>query len=315
MARDEPGEHVKRLPVAALAGIQLRYTGDRLSQRDADVFLHLVARANTVPLGQPAHLTAHSLLLDLGWDTNSRGYVRLRDSILNLRTSAVECEWTAGLDKRLRYAGSLIGAFAWKDEVTGCTLREWAIRLEPNLIQLFHESTYSLVNLRARRGLCNHELAKWLYACLSTHCDGVCVMRAAKIRELCGSTAKTLFGFRRTLRQALNALLEHQLIEGMQSTQRGIVSGSGLYRPQPAHRTPSSLSGLQPRRPRLLRSRSTRQDRSGSSRDHPDPQCRRCPPGAEPYLAGARCLRPWRQRRLPRTRRVHASTLGAMVSQ
>jgi hypothetical protein len=209
-ARDEPAGCVKRLPVAAPAGIQICYTGERLSQRDADVFLRLLARANPVPLGGPVRFTAHSLLLDLGWDTNSRGYVRLRESILKLKQGAIECEWIAGPDERRGYSGLLIAAFAWKDEVT---LREWTIWLEPKLMHLFEESSYALVNLCARRRLGNHELAKWLYAYLMTQRDGVCRMRAAKIRELCGSKARTLFGFRRTLRQALDVLMGQQLLE------------------------------------------------------------------------------------------------------
>jgi hypothetical protein len=223
--RDEPVEHVKNRPVAALAGIRLRYTGYRLSQRDADVFLHLLARAGLVPLGEPAHFTAHSLLLDLGWDTSSRGYARLRDSILKLVSSAVECEWTAGPGKRLGCAGPLIGAFAWKDEVTGRTLRQWTIQLEPKLIRLFDESSCTLVRLSARRVLGNHELAKWLHGYLATHQDGACAVRTAKLRELSGSRAKTLYGFRRTLRQALDVLLDRRLIVGyVIDRDRGLVS-------------------------------------------------------------------------------------------
>jgi len=213
-ARHEPVERVRSLPVAALAGIRLRYTGYRLSQRDADVFLRLLVRANVVPLGEPVRFTAHSLLVDLGWDTSSRGYARLRDSILKLTASALECEWTTGPGKRLRCVGALIGAFAWKDEVADRTLREWTIRLEPELVALLDESSHALVRLSARRLLGNHELAKWLHAYLAAHLGGTCTVRAAKLRELCGSKAKTLFGFRRTLRHALDILVERRLIEG-----------------------------------------------------------------------------------------------------
>ena len=212
-ARDEPRERVNSFPVPAPAGIQLRYTGERLSQRDADVFLHLLAGASAVPLGQPARFTAHCLLRDLGWDASSRGYVRLRDSIAKLEASAIECEWTAGPGRRPGYAGSLIDAFCCKDGVSGRRPREWAISLEPKLIRLFDDSACALVNLRARRLLGNHELAKWLYSYLAAHGGNEGGMRAAKLRELCGSRAKTLFGFRRTLRLALDLLVSRKLVE------------------------------------------------------------------------------------------------------
>ena len=264
MARDEPVEHLNSLPVAALAGIQIRYTGQRLSQRDADVFLHLLARANAVPLGQPVPFTARSLLLDLGWDTNSRGYVRLRDSVLKLKASAVQCEWTAGRDKRLAFAGSLIAAFAWKDEAIGRTLREWTIRFDPHLIRIFDESSYSLVHLRARRLLRNHELAKWLYAYLTVQPDGACALRARKVRELSGSKAKTLFGFRRTLRQALDVLVEQQLIEDYAiDSNRDLVSFGALLPtgdgPRPVRPVPPAAAARDGARLRLHITRSVAQ--------------------------------------------------------
>jgi len=86
--------------------------------------------------------------------------------------------------------------------------------LEPELIPLFDKSSCTLVHLSARRLLGNHELAKWLHAYLAAHPDGTCTVRAAKLRELCGSKAKTLFGFRRTLRHGLDILVEARLIEG-----------------------------------------------------------------------------------------------------
>src|SRR6185295_16638277 len=174
MARDEPAQHMQSLPLPSLTGIQIRYTGERLSQRDADVFLHLLARANPVPLGEPVRFTAHSLLRDVGWDTNSRGYARLRDSISKMKANAIECEWTAGRGRRLGFAGSLIGAFACNDEVAGRSRCEWIISLEPKLLHLFDESSYTLVDLRVRRLLVNLELAKWLYAYLATHSAGSC---------------------------------------------------------------------------------------------------------------------------------------------
>jgi len=264
VARDEPVEHLNSLPVAALAGIQIRYTGQRLSQRDADVFLHLLARANAVPLGQPVPFTARSLLLDLGWDTNSRGYVRLRDSVLKLKASAVQCEWTAGRDKRLAFAGSLIAAFAWKDEAIGRTLREWTIRFDPHLIRIFDESSYSLVHLRARRLLRNHELAKWLYAYLTVQPDGACALRARKVRELSGSKAKTLFGFRRTLRQALDVLVEQQLIEDYAiDSNRDLVSFGALLPtgdgPRPVRPVPPAAAARDGARLRLHITRSVAQ--------------------------------------------------------
>jgi len=213
MARNQPVMPVSRFRLATLAGVQLRYTGQRLNQRDADVFLHLLARAHRMPPGAPVRFTAHALLVDLGWDRNARGYARLRDAIAKLRAGAIECEWLTGPGVHLRYAGALISAFARRHAGGDRTLRRWTVRLDPKLTALLDPSSYAPVHLRARRALRNHELAKWLYACLVTHRDGVCTMRTTAIRALSGSTAKTLSGFRRTLRQALDVLVGQRLVE------------------------------------------------------------------------------------------------------
>ena len=268
-ARDEPPEFLKSVPVAALQGIAIRYTGQRLSQRDEDVFLHILARSKGVPLGQPVRFTAHALLRALGWDTNCRGYERLREALLKLKASAIECEWTVGGDRRLGYAGSLIRAFAWKDEQTDHTLREWTVWLEPKLIRLFDESSYTLVSLHARRLLGNHEVAKWLYAYLITHREGAYDMRVAKLRELCGSKAKTLFGFRRTLRQALDLLLAEGLLERYAlDSKRDRVSfgaivplGKGPPSREATPRTAKPTAQPMPAPPRLTQSSRTAEGR------------------------------------------------------
>jgi hypothetical protein len=190
--------YLRNAVIATLSGIEIRYTGEELRQDDQDVFLQIVHLARLIPLGAPVKFTAHAMLKALKWHPNVRSYARLRDTVARLKATGLEVRG----DQR-GYSGSLIRDFAWKDDSTGESSREWAVRLEPEIAALFGHVAYSQIEWEQRLAL--GQMAKWLHSFYHTHRRPLPI-KVDTLRRLCGSATKDLSKFRQLLRDALQEL-------------------------------------------------------------------------------------------------------------
>lgn len=207
-ARKGARRHVKRLEIAALRGISVTYTGEELRQDDEDVFLQLLHIARSKDLSQPVGFTAHSMITEIGWTRNSGSYKRLADCIDRMKATAVAVTVEKPDGRREGFSGSLVAFFRWRDEGQGAgSLREWQIRIDPEIARLFGAESYTRVDWSMRLKL--SPLEKWLHSFYHTHARPF-AMSVPTIHELCGSEipAKEVRKFRYKLKKALVTLVE-----------------------------------------------------------------------------------------------------------
>jgi len=181
--------------IAAVDGIEIRYTGQRLDQGDLDVYEGILHVGRQQALGSKCHVTSYTLLKLMGKTDTGGNRAVLHKRITRLRAGAVEVR-----QGHYCYIGGLIDE-AYKDEIT----QEWVIVLNPKLAALFAPDQFTMVDWSARLALKGHQLAQWLHGFYASHAKPYS-MKVETLHRLCGSENKELKGFRRDLREALNAL-------------------------------------------------------------------------------------------------------------
>ena len=106
--------------LAALDGIEIRYTGQRLDQGDLDVWESVLHAVRLQELGSQCRLTSYALLKLMGKTDTGKNRVTLNKRITRLVATALTVK-----QGRYSYIGSLIAGAA-KDEET----QEWVIELD-----------------------------------------------------------------------------------------------------------------------------------------------------------------------------------------
>lgn len=201
--------YYQKKKVASLGGISIEYRGEELRQDDSSVFMTLLHFGRGLPLGAPIPFTAYGLLKELGWSINSVEYQHLRDCCERLSATNVSLALDNGKEG---YAGSLIRSFRWRDE-GGAQLSNWEVYLEPEIVKLFTENSYTLLEWEGRKKIGGRApLALWLHAFLSTHYEPYPI-KVSTYMELSCSQAKDMNDFRRRLKVALNRLIEIGFLE------------------------------------------------------------------------------------------------------
>jgi hypothetical protein len=193
---------LRKEPIAALTGIDIKFTGEQLNQEDLEVWLQVLNLARSHPLGEICHTTAHGLLKALARPTGNSQHKQLHESLLRLQAHGLEIK-----RGRFTHFGSLVMAGV-KDETT----RHYTIQIDPRMAVLFGQG-WTQLDTTIRRKLRGKPLALWLQANYATHADPL-AYSVAKLRELSGSHTKDLFKFRQNLRQALADLQTTGAIAG-----------------------------------------------------------------------------------------------------
>ncbi len=199
---------VKGELIAAVKGIEIRYTGWRLDQADFDVLvhaLHLVSLQQSTQ--EHVQFTGKGFLKGIGRRTGKSGRDWLKDSFRRLTGSAVEIT----LDikdqfgtESFTYAGSLIDEFYYNSRD-----QSYLLKINPKLTKLF-DAGWTQLQWQKRLQL-KTDLAKWLYGFYASH-NAPYPIKVDTLRHLCGSCCGRLSDFRGKLRLALNELLKIQLI-------------------------------------------------------------------------------------------------------
>jgi hypothetical protein len=193
-------EHEK---LAALDGIDISYTGQRLDQGDLDVWESVLHAARLQGLGTQCSFTSYALLKLMGKGDGGKNRRLLKERLERLAASDV----TVKQGSR-HYKGRLV-AGAHQDEET----EQWVITLDTNLRPLFDYDQFTRVEWAVRRSLVGQPLAKWLHGFYATHSKPF-PFRIETLRRLCGSDAKSVSDFAKTLRKALAAVASATVSRG-----------------------------------------------------------------------------------------------------
>jgi hypothetical protein len=179
--------------IAAVDGIEIRYTGQRLDQGDLDVWQSVLHAVRLQSLGSKCRVTSYQLLKALGKTDTGKNRATLSKRITRLVASALTVK-----QGRYSYIGSLIAGAA-RDEQT----QEWVIELDPRLRPLFAGDQFTYIEWAVRRSLDGHQLAQWLHGFFSSHAQPYPI-KIETLHRLCGSEAGEMWKFAQTLRKALD---------------------------------------------------------------------------------------------------------------
>ena len=182
--------------LAALDGIEIRYTGQRLDQGDLDVWESVLHAVRLQELGSQCRLTSYALLKLMGKTDTGKNRATLNKRITRLVANAVTIK-----QGRYTYIGGLI-RFAVKDEET----QEWVIELDEKLRPLFAGDQFTQIEWAVRHELDGKPLAQWLHGFYASHAKPF-PMKVETLLRLCGSESE-LRRYRQTLGDALDAVAE-----------------------------------------------------------------------------------------------------------
>jgi len=199
--------YLKAEQLAALDGIEIRYTGERLDQGDLDVWESILHAVRLQELGSQCRVTSYALLKLMGKTDTGKNRATLHERITRLRANAVEVR-----QGRYCYIGGLIAGAA-KDEKT----QEWVIELDSKLRHLFADDQFTQVEWTVRHALDGQPLAQWLHGFYASHAKPFPI-KIETLHRLCGSEAGEMWKYAQTLRNALDAVVEASAAHGEQFT-------------------------------------------------------------------------------------------------
>jgi hypothetical protein len=192
-----PRRYMQRELVAAVEGVEISYTGQRLDQGDLDVWESVLHAVRLQELGSQCRLTSYALLKLMGKTDTGNNRATLQVRIERLVANALTVK-----QGRYSYIGNLIAGAA-KDEET----QEWVIELNPKLRPLFAADQFTLIDWDVRHALSGQQLAQWLHGFYASHAKPY-PMRMDTLLELSGSENESATSSRQKLRKALGAVTE-----------------------------------------------------------------------------------------------------------
>ncbi|MFN9504329.1 MAG: plasmid replication initiator TrfA [Rubrivivax sp.] len=183
--------------VAAVEGVEIRYTGQRLDQGDLDVWESILHAVRLQSLGSQCRVTSYALLKLMGKTDTGSNRATLQARIERLRANALTVK-----QGRYTYIGGLVAGAA-KDEET----QEWVIELDAKMRPLFAADQFTQIEWSVRHALNGQPLAQWLHGFYSSHAHPF-ALKVETLHRLCGSEAGEVWKFAQTLRKALDAVTE-----------------------------------------------------------------------------------------------------------
>lgn len=238
--RKGPRRYMKAELVAAVEGVEIRYTGERLDQGDLDVWENVLHAVRTQELGTECRLTAYALLKLMGKTDTGKNRATLHTRITRLVANALEVK-----QGRYSYMGSLIAGAA-KDEET----QEWVIELNPKMRPLFADDQFTQVEWSVRHALDGHQLAQWLHGFYASHAKPF-PLKVETLHRLSGSEAE-LRRYRQTLGDALAAVAKASEAHGEGFSYE--ICGDLVHvqkKAQGAQRRHLAKKAAKPRKPRV----------------------------------------------------------------
>lgn len=182
--------------------IEIRYSGQRLTQAHLDIYEGVMHLAREQQEGERIHFTAHGLLKLIGRRTGGQDRKRLALTLTDLTATSVKIKHKSGKV----YWGSLLPD-GIHDESTGL----YSVSINRALIKFF-ESGFTLIELEQRHALARSPLAQHLHGWALSH-EKPYPVSVAYLQKLSGSDTKELKKFRQNLKNALNKLIEVHVLE------------------------------------------------------------------------------------------------------
>lgn len=198
-----PRRYMEGEQIAAVDGIEIRYTGQRLDQGDLDVWESVLHVARLQAMGEQCRFTAYSMLKLLGKTDAGSNRETLHKRLMRLKANAIEVQ-----QGRYSYAGSLIDD-VYRDKET----HEYVLILNPKLRRLFAADQFTQVQWAVRRDLDGHQLAQWLHGFYASHAKPF-PLKIETLHQLCGSEAGLMTDYAKKLRKALDAVSEASAAHG-----------------------------------------------------------------------------------------------------
>lgn len=189
--------------LAALDGVEIRYTGQRLDQGDLDVWQSVLHAVRLQGLGSKCRVTSYALLKLMGLTDTGKNRATLSRRITRLVATALTIKTS-----RYTYIGSLIAGAA-KDEET----QEWVIELDAKLRPLFAADQFTQIEWAVRRALDGQQLAQWLHGFYASHAKPF-PMKVETLLNLSGSENADRYSGKQKLRKALDAVTEASAAHG-----------------------------------------------------------------------------------------------------
>jgi len=183
--------------IAAVDGIEVRYTGQRLDQGDLDVWEALLHAVRDQNLGSECRVTSYALLKLMGKADTGGNRQTLHKRVTRLRAGAIEVK-----QGRSVYIGGLVDE-AYKDEET----QEWIIVLNPRLRALYGPDQFTQIEWAVRHELDGQQLAQWLHGFYASHAKPFPI-KVETLLKLAGSENETARSAYQKLRKALDALAD-----------------------------------------------------------------------------------------------------------
>jgi len=199
--------YLKAEQLAALDGIEIRYTGQRLDQGDLDVWESILHTVRLQELGSQCRVTSYALLKLMGKTDTGKNRATLQNRITRLVANAVTVK-----QGRYTYIGSLI-RFAVKDEET----QVWVIELDEKMSPLFAADQFTQIEWAVRHELDGKPLAQWLHGFYASHAKPFPI-KVETLLKLSGSENSNPRSAHQTLRKALDAIREASAKHGEQFT-------------------------------------------------------------------------------------------------
>jgi hypothetical protein len=203
-------------------GTLIEFSGEQLNQDDHDTLLQLVKMALHKAYGEDVVQAVNAVLTGLGRSTHLEQRAQLFEQISRLVRGTVRVTPPGGM----RYEGHLLDdASTPDDQKTLPRLRRHlAYRINPKFAFLYGKAAYTLIDWGQRLKIKGRgsELAKWLHLWIESNAEQY-PHKVETIRQLCGSTDKTLKSFRQKLRQALDLLKAAGVIQGWRIDEADLV--------------------------------------------------------------------------------------------
>lgn len=189
--------YVERQQIFSQDGFSITFTGRQLTQADLDVYEGIIHIARGITEGNKIHFTAHQLLKLIGRHTGKSQHQWLLTVLDRLTATSV------GIirDDQKVFWGSLLpkGSADLKDG-------KFVVEISREMIQLFARG-YTVIEWEQRRQLQKKPLAQSLHGWICSHTKPYPVT-VQYLKDLTGSQTRDLKEFRRSLKNALNAIKE-----------------------------------------------------------------------------------------------------------
>jgi len=178
-------------------GLMLTLEGQKLSQRDLDVWLVCLNEGAT-GLGRQITFSIRNTLKTLGVGVNGRSAESLRDCLTRLNRAHISIS-----QGDVRYDGRLIHTL--NRDLSGT---RFVYSLDPHLVNLWSRG-WTRIDLTHRARLGRNQYAKWLHAYFSSH-ERIIPHSIESLRVLCGCENGSIHDFRKKI-LAASKIIEDKL--------------------------------------------------------------------------------------------------------